>query len=176
MEKVKIEYFYFDNDKLSKLSRSVMSIVFGMATLIDLTGLEENARLCNSLGLKFIELNMNLPQYQVEVLKNSGMFQDISKEYKVYYTIHLDENLNISDFNNAVTKAYLDTVKQSLLVAKELGIPLLNMHLSRGVYFTLPDQKVFLFDKYRDIYLMSILQIVERARYKHIFDLVIEQL
>ena len=176
MEKVKIEYFYFDNDKLSKLRRSVMSIEFGMPTLIELTGLEENARLCNSLGLKFIELNMNLPQYQVEVLKNSGMFQDISKEYKVYYTIHLDENLNISDFNNAVTKAYLDTVKQSLLVAKELGIPLLNMHLSRGVYFTLPDQKVFLFDKYRDIYLMSILQIVERARYKHIFDLVIEQL
>lgn len=29
--------------------------------------LEENAKLCNSLGLKFIELNMNLPQYQVEV-------------------------------------------------------------------------------------------------------------
>ena len=86
-----------------------MSIEFGMPTLIELAGLEENAKLCNDLGLKFIELNMNLPQYQVEILKNSGMFQDISKEYKVYYTIHLDENLNISDFNNAVTKAYLDT-------------------------------------------------------------------
>ncbi len=133
-----------------------MSIEFGMPTLIELAGLEENARLCNSLGLKFIELNMNLPQYQVEILKNSRMFQDISKEYKVYYTIHLEENLNISDFNNAVTKAYLDTVKQSLLVVKELGVPLLNMHLSRGVYFTLPDQKVFLFDKYRDIYLKNI--------------------
>ena len=133
-----------------------MSIEFGMPTLIELAGLEENAKLCNGLGLKFIELNMNLPQYQVESLKKSRMFQDISKEYKVYYTIHLDENLNISDFNNAVTKAYLDTVKQSLLIAKELEIPLLNMHLSRGVYFTLPDQKVFLFDKYRDIYLKNI--------------------
>ena len=30
------------------------------------------------------------------------------------------------------------------------------MHLSRGVYFTHPDQKVFLFDKYRDIYLKNI--------------------
>jgi hypothetical protein len=36
--------------------RSVMSIEFGMPTLIELTGLEENAKLCNSLGLKFIEL------------------------------------------------------------------------------------------------------------------------
>ncbi|MEY8357128.1 hypothetical protein AALB39_27815 [Lachnospiraceae bacterium 54-53] len=45
-----------------------MSIDFGMPTLIELAGLEENARPCNSLGLKFIELNMNLPQYQVEIL------------------------------------------------------------------------------------------------------------
>ena len=133
-----------------------MSIELGMPTLIELASLEENARLCKSLGLKFIELNMNLPQYQVEILKNFRVFQDISKEYEVYYTIHLDENLNISDFNYTVTKAYLDTVKQSLLVSKELRIPLLNMHLSRGVYFTLPDQKVFLFDKYRDIYLKNI--------------------
>lgn len=47
-------------------------------------------------------------------------------------------------------------IKQSLLIANELEIPLLNMHMSRGVYFTLPDQKVFLFDKYRDIYLKNI--------------------
>ena len=60
-----------------------MSIEFGMPTLIELAGLEENAKLCNGLGLKFIELNMNLPQYQVESLKKSRMFQDISKEYKV---------------------------------------------------------------------------------------------
>ena len=133
-----------------------MSIEFGMPTLIQLTGLEENAKLCNSLGFKFIELNMNLPQYQVENMKKTKIFQDIAKEYEVYYTIHLDENLNISDFNNAVTNAYLDTVKQSLIIAKELDIPLLNMHMNRGVYFTLPDQKIYLFDKYRDIYLKNI--------------------
>lgn len=133
-----------------------MSIEFGMPTLIELTDLEDNAKLCNNLGFKFIELNMNLPQYQVANMKNTKIFQDISKEYKLYYTIHLDENLNISDFNNVVAKAYLDTVKQSLLIAKELEIPLLNMHMNRGVHFTLPDQKIFLFDKYRDIYLKNI--------------------
>lgn len=35
-------------------------------------------------------------------------------------------------------------------------IPLLNMHMNRGIYFTLPDQKIFLFEKYRDIYLRNI--------------------
>jgi len=106
--------------------RIVMSIEFGMPTLIELKGLEENAKLCNSLGFKFIELNMNLPQYQVESMKRNKIFQDISKEYNVYYTIHLDENLNISDFNNTVTKAYLETVKQTLTLAKELAIPILT--------------------------------------------------
>jgi len=133
-----------------------MSIEFGMPTLIELKGLEENAKLCNSLGFKFIELNMNLTQYQVESMKRNKIFQDISKEYNVYYTIHLDENLNISDFNNTVTKAYLETVKQTLTLAKELAIPILNMHMNKGVYFTLPDQKIFLFDKYRDTYLKNI--------------------
>lgn len=93
-----------------------MSIEFGMPTLIELTDLEENAKLCNNLG------HMNLPQYQIESMKKTKMFQDISKEYGVYYTIHLDENLNISDFNQAVTKAYLDTVIQALMIAKELEI------------------------------------------------------
>lgn len=133
-----------------------MCIEFGMPTFIELTDLEENAKLCNNLGLKFIELNMNLPQFQIENLKETKIFQDISKEYGVYYTIHLDENLNICDFNQAVTKAYLNTVTQSLMIAKELEIPVLNMHMNRGVYFTLPDQKIFLFEKYRDIYLRDI--------------------
>ncbi|OPJ65208.1 hypothetical protein [Clostridium oryzae] len=30
------------------------------------------------------------------------------------------------------------------------------MHMNKGVYFTLSDQKIFLFDKYRDIYLKNI--------------------
>ncbi|MBE5968197.1 MAG: sugar phosphate isomerase/epimerase [Lachnospiraceae bacterium] len=128
---------------------------FGMPTLIELIGLEENAKLCNDLGFRFIELNMNLPQYQAENMKKN-IFRDISKEYGIYYTIHLDENLNISDFNQAVTKAYLNTVTQSLIIAKELDIPVLNMHMNRGVHFTLPGQKVFLFEKYRDIYLKNI--------------------
>lgn len=130
-----------------------MCIEFGMPTLIELTGLEENAKLCHSFGLKFIELNMNLPEYQLNGLKELDFFQTVSDRYKIYYTLHLDENLNVSDFNPAVTDAYLNTVAQTIEIAKQLKIPLLNMHMNKGVYFTLPTQKVFLFDRYRNIYL-----------------------
>ncbi len=40
------------------------SMKLGMPTLIELNTLEDNAKLCKELGLDFIEINMNLPQFQ----------------------------------------------------------------------------------------------------------------
>ena len=44
---------------------------FGMPTLIENRTLEENAALCETLGLRFIELNMNFPEYQVDRLEQT---------------------------------------------------------------------------------------------------------
>lgn len=128
---------------------------FGMPTLIETATLEECASLCHELGLQFIELNMNLPQYQLDKI-DIPYFNKIAKQYGIYYTIHLDENLNISDFNPYVAEAYRRTVFETIEVAKKFRAPVLNMHLSKGVYFTLPDRKVYLFDKYKEMYLKSI--------------------
>ena len=65
-----------------------------MPTLLELQTLEETAALCRELRLQFIELNMNLPQYQPDTL-NAEQLQAIAQKYGVYYTIHLDENLNV---------------------------------------------------------------------------------
>lgn len=46
-------------------------IQFGMPTLVENRTLEENVTLCSSLGLKFIELNMNFPEYQIEQLEQT---------------------------------------------------------------------------------------------------------
>ena len=128
---------------------------FGMPTLIETGSLEECASLCSELGLEFIELNMNLPDYQLHNI-DVDKFNAIASKYGIYYTIHLDENLNVSDFNPYVSEAYIRTVKESIDIAKKLNVPALNMHLSKGVYFTLPDRKVFLFSKYRENYIKSI--------------------
>jgi hypothetical protein len=47
---------------------------YGMPTLIEYKSLKENVELCRALGLDFIELNMNLPQYQAESLMSSMVF------------------------------------------------------------------------------------------------------
>ena len=132
-----------------------MSIQFGMPTLIETKTLYACAELCRELGLSFIELNMNLPEYQADVLDVNHL-KDIAGEFGISYTLHLDENLNPCDFNDLVSKAYVDTVISAITKAKQLSVPILNMHLNPGTHFTLPDRKVYLFDEYRDAYLRKL--------------------
>ena len=124
----------------------------GMTSLIETKTLEDCACLCKELKLDFIELNMNLPQYQIENI-NVVNFSDIAKSNGIYYTIHLDENLNVCDFNKKVAGAYLETTLQTIEIAKKLEIPILNMHMAKGVYFTMPNGKINLFNIYMDSYL-----------------------
>lgn len=128
---------------------------YGMPTLIETSTLEECAKLCAELGLDFIELNMNLPQYQLDKI-DVEYFKSIAEKYGIWYTIHLDENLNISGFNPFVAEAYQNTVLDTIGIAKQLDIKVLNMHMAKGVYFTLPDRKVLLFSEYKEQYLKSI--------------------
>ena len=140
---------------------------FGMPTLIENKTLEDNIALCSRLGLKFIELNMNFPEYQLEKLEETDTFIKAAEEAGIYYTIHLDENLNIADFNSLVSEAYLETVRRTIEVAKKL-LPLrdkygdssqpltLNMHMNHGIYITLPDRKVQMYDRDFDTYMKSV--------------------
>ena len=139
---------------------------FGMPTLIENHTLEENAALCEALGLRFIERNMNFPEYQVDRLAQKDELVQIAERHHLYYTVHLDENLNIADFNPLVTKAYLETVRRTILAAKAL-LPLrdrygdpaqpltLNMHMHHGIYITLPDRKVQMYERNFETYMQS---------------------
>lgn len=128
---------------------------YGMPTLIETSTLEECAKLCAELGLDFIELNMNMPQYQFDKI-DVEYFKSIADKYSICYTVHLDENLNVSDFNPYVAEAYTKTVADTIEIAKQLGVRVVNMHMARGVYFTLPDRKVYVFSEYKEQYLKSI--------------------
>lgn len=128
-------------------------IVFGMPTLIENRNAEENAQLCHRLGLRFLELNMNLPEFQLDGLERTDDLLLLAERYQLFYTIHLDENLNIADFNPLVTEAYLETVRRTISVAKKLRAPIINMHMNHGIYITLPDKKVQLYDRNFDEYM-----------------------
>jgi sugar phosphate isomerase/epimerase len=132
-------------------------IKFGMPTLIEKPKIKECIALCMELELDFIEMNMNLPYYQIGNIDAKEMLK-LSSDNNIFLTIHLDENLNVCDFNESVANAYLNTVLQSIDLAKRLNIPILNMHMAAGVYFTLPNRKVYLFDEYKDHYYKKLKQ------------------
>lgn len=137
---------------------------FGMPTLIENRTLAENIALCRELGLNFLELNMNFPEYQLDRLKGTDALLRAADEAGIYYTIHLDEGLNIADFNPLVSAAYRETVRQTIETAKGLlclrnryGDPaqplVLNMHMHHGIHITLPDRKVQMYARDLDSYL-----------------------
>lgn len=133
---------------------------WGIPTLIEAPGPTEAAALCRRLGFSFVELNANLPQYQRWDLPK---LQEAGEKYGVGFTIHLDENLNLCDFNPRVAQAYLDTLLDAIAAARALRVPVLNMHLAQGVYFTLPGRKVYLFDMYKDHFLDRLREAVARC-------------
>ena len=139
---------------------------FGMPTLIENRTLEDNVVLCSDLGLRFIELNMNFPEFQTEKLEQTDILMRLAEQNGIYYTIHLDENLNIADFNRLVSEAYLETVQRTIAVAVKLlplrdrfGDPtqplILNMHMNHGIHITLPDRKVQMYERDFEVYMQS---------------------
>ena len=147
---------------------------FGMPTLIENRTLEDNISLCKELGLSFIELNMNFPEYQIDKMEDVELFYKRADEAGIYYTIHLDENLNIADFNPLVREAYLETVRRTIKVAKQFvelknkygnkQQPVtINMHMHHGIYITLPEKKVQMYERDFDTYMAAFQEFVKKC-------------
>ena len=130
-------------------------IKLGMPSMIELNNVEESLSLCRELGLEFVELNTNFPQYQPQSLAASKLIR-LSREYGVSYTFHFDDNMNIADFNSYVTEGYRRTVREVIDLAKEVGIPVLNMHLFKGACYTMPEKRIFFFEAYKEEFLKNV--------------------
>jgi len=90
---------------------SFSMIHIGIPTLIETKSIEDCTGLCKEFGYQFVELNMNMPQYQVENIDIIN-FAEVAKKNGIYYTIHLDENLNVCDFS--IKRLRLLTLKRFL--------------------------------------------------------------
>ena len=117
----------------------MQKLVVGMPTLIELSNIEECVSVCRELGLQFVEINMNLPQFQIDRID----FPSLKKAHDsgVFFTFHLDENFNVADFNKEISQGYLRTIKLTIEAAKTLDVSVINMHMAEGVHFKLPNGK-----------------------------------
>lgn len=130
--------------------------MLGMPTLIELRGLEETVQLCSRLGLSFVELNMNMPTFCPEEL-DAARVKRLSDESGIEFTLHLPEEIDLASFQPPIREGHLARCKQAIQWAADSGITLANIHMNFGVYFTLPDHKVWIYERHEDRYLTNIL-------------------
>ncbi len=132
---------------------------YGMPTLVECRDINECAALAHRLALDFVEINMSFPQYQTENL-DIEYLKKLAKDNRIFYTIHADEQMNPFDFNKNVSDCYFEIMREYIKFAKELSIPVINMHLLKGVYVTLPGKVILLSDVYLDDYLSRVREFI----------------
>lgn len=126
-------------------------ITFGMPYLLETPEMEDAARLCAELGLSFVELNMNFPACQARRLDPQLLYH-LKREYGVFFTLHLPEEFDPFTFAEPVRRAWMEVLRDALTLAQALDMPIVNMHLPKGVYITLPEEKVYLYHRYAEEY------------------------
>ncbi len=126
---------------------------FGMPTLAMLDGAQQCFELANKLGLEFVEINLSFPQYQN---MSADALLELSQKYGVGVTFHADEQSNPFDFNENIAAAYTAEFIKAVELAKKVNASVINMHLLRGVYVTLPDKRIFLNELYEGEFLTRV--------------------
>ncbi len=130
-------------------------LTFGMPTLIETATAEQAVLFCSELGLSFLELNTNFPQYQPSLLQAESLCK-LAAEHRIGYTIHLNDEMPVADFNAYVAQGYLEATLETITLAKKIGASKLNMHLSEGAHYTMPDRIVYFYEAYLEQYLNGI--------------------
>lgn len=130
---------------------------FGMPAMIELDTVEETVEICARLGLDFVELNTNFPLQQVHRMDPKKM-RELAEKHGIFYTIHLNDEMPVADFNPLVADGYRKAVLEVIEFAKQTGIQVLNMHISEGARFTTPQRIIYFYEAYREDYLRGIRQ------------------
>ena len=124
--------------------------LFGMPALIEYQELRPNLELCRELRLDFLELNMNMPYSFPENLDPREMKG--AADDGLRFSMHLHDELDLGSLHPSVRQGHLNRCEETLHWAAENGVWLLNLHLNPGVYFTLPDRKVWIYERYLEEY------------------------
>lgn len=122
---------------------------FGMPYLLEMHAIEECCALAKELGLQFVELNANFPDCLLEKLDPAELHR-LGKKYGLYFTLHIEEECDPFTVNGTVRAAWLKSFRHALSIAAALQMPIVNMHFPHGVYITLPDRRVYIYESYAE--------------------------
>lgn len=141
-------------------------LTYGMPTLIELESIEENVKLCKSLDLQFVEINMNMP-YCLPEYNDVEKLRKLKEEYRVTFTMHFPEEIDFGTFYKEIHDANISLFKRYVEYGSKFGVEKINVHLLPGTLVSLPHKKVYLYEKYLNLYFenlkTSLLKIIQIA-------------
>ena len=123
----------------------------GMPAMIEYNTIEENAKLAKNLNLSFVELNLDLPY-----CKLTDEVKHLAKKYNIEFTVHLSERIDVGELDNNIRIAYLKIIETIIKNGIKQNIKKYNLHLDPGIHFSLPDKKIFIYERYIDEYKKSL--------------------
>ncbi len=90
----------------------------GMPTLIELPDINKTIDLCDELGLSFIELNMNIPDFCPEHL-SPDLVKKISEDKNIEFTLHLPEEIDLASFHPPIRQGNLERCCEAIIWASQ---------------------------------------------------------
>ncbi|HCC07800.1 MAG TPA: hypothetical protein DEP72_06560 [Clostridiales bacterium] len=132
-----------------------MSYYFGMPSLVEFSSIEENVELCSELGLNFVELNMDLP-YCLPEANNVDRLNELRSKHNVNFTMHFPEEIDFATFMPTIRRANITLFEEICDFGKQIGVSKVNIHISKGVHFTLPDKKIKIYEVYKDRFIINL--------------------
>jgi len=134
-----------------------MSLRLGMPTLIEIEDISQTIKICQKLNLSFIELNMNLPFNLLENL-DAKLVKILQKDSGIGFTLHLPDELDLAHFDSSIREGNVNCCRKAIEWAYDARVDLINLHINKGTYFTLPDKKVFIYERYEEQFLENIFE------------------
>jgi sugar phosphate isomerase/epimerase len=80
----------------------------------------------------------------------AGELRRLSRETGLAFTLHMPERLDLARLQPTLREAEVRYCREVIDWAGEAGVALVNLHVSSGVRFTLPDRKAWLYERYQE--------------------------
>jgi sugar phosphate isomerase/epimerase len=121
----------------------------GIPSLIEVPDFRMTVDLALELKIDFIEINMNMPEFCPESLPAKAI-RDCHKKTGLDFTIHMPDDTDLASFHDPIREGHVARFGEAARWAAEADAKLINLHLSPGIYFTLPDRKVWIYENHYD--------------------------
>ncbi len=139
----------------------MMGLRYGMPSLIEYNSIEENMILCKQLHLDFIELNMNM-FYCLPENNDIEHLKQLKLKYDLRFTMHFPEEIDFGCYYREISEANIALFKRFANYGNQIGVEKINIHLQPGTLVTLPDKKVWSYEKYVNQYVIRLKQALKQ--------------